>query len=190
MLVGLGTLLHSGINKLLSTLFGNLWDIMPDFTSLRPLNCTLKGYLTCPLCQAVCSQHLTCCFTLFTCSTVCYWNYRLSPSPSEPAEKSCAGFLPGVGCAETLHTVCTSLVAFTGVSCKSWPSWISSFHAKIILPLFSPAAHSAQKQQKVCVWFQRALTISRRGGVRHGSVCTVPLHWVVLLQSVIKNIFV
>lgn len=128
--MSLRTLLSSGINKLLSALPGNLFDAMP---SLRPfaaarLSCGLQGLPHLPLVPSSLEQTSHLLFyspALLTwvvpqCSAICYWNYRLCPSP-------CAGFLTDVGPAETLHMyVHFSLIAFTRVSCKSWPSWISS----------------------------------------------------------------
>lgn len=160
MLMSSGTLLNSGINKLLPTLPGNLSDIMPGVTSLRPfatapLNWGLQGLLHLPLLPSSLQQtsHLmfyTACMSGATqCSALCYWNYSLCPSPSEPAEESCAGFLTDLGHAETLPMYLHfSLIAFTRVSCKSQPSWITSVRAKIILP---PSTSAACRTKSMCI---------------------------------------
>lgn len=155
--MSLGTLLNSGINKLLP---GNLSDTMPGVTSLSPfatapLNCALQGLPHLPLVPGSLQQtsHLlfdtVCMSGASQCSAVCYCNYSLCPPPREPAEKSCAGFLTDLGRAETVHMYLPfSLIAFTRVSWKSWPSWIAAAHAKIILPLFSSAAC---RTQSMCI---------------------------------------
>lgn len=182
MLVSLGTLLNSAVHKLLPTFPGNLCDMMPGVRSLRPfatasLNCSLQGLPGLVPSSLQQTSHLLF-YTPYIsgatqCSAVCCWNYRLCPSPSELAEKSCEGFLTDVGCAETLHAnVHFSLIAFTRVSSKSWPSCISSVHAKIILPLFCSAAHSEMKKQKY-VYNSRGL-LAALAGMEWGMALCVP----------------